>query len=84
MKSQRKQQNLPFAVFSSKYLTKIRIQLFIISHPLDLIHRIRIFGIACPSNFFAQIKRVEIALVFVIIKNLLKAELALFGSHYCK
>ena len=44
-------------------MTKIRIQLFVVSHPFDLIHRIRIFGIACPSNFFAQIKRVKIALV---------------------
>ena len=34
-----------------------------VSHPLDLIHRIRIFGIACPSDFFVQIKRVVIALV---------------------
>ena len=44
-------------------MTEIRIQLFVVSRPLDLIHRIRIFGIACPSDFFAQIKRVEIALV---------------------
>ena len=40
-----------------------RIQLFVVSHPLDLIHRIRDFGIACPSNFFVQIERVEMALV---------------------
>ena len=40
----------------------IRIQLLVFSHPLDLIHRIRIFGIACPSDFFVRIKRVEIAL----------------------
>ena len=26
-------------------------------------NRIRIFGIACPSDFFVQIKRVEIALM---------------------
>ena len=45
------------------YLTKIRTQLFVVSHPLDLIYRIRIFGIACVSDFFAQIKRVETALV---------------------
>ena len=37
--------------------------MFVVSHPFDLIHRIRIMGIACPSNFFVQIKRVEIALV---------------------
>ena len=37
-------------------------QLFVASHPLDQIHRIRIFGITCPRDFFAQIKRVEIAL----------------------
>ena len=39
-------------VISSGYLTKIRIRLFVVSHPLGLIHRIRIFGIACPSDFF--------------------------------
>ena len=47
----------------NRYLTKIRIQLFVVSHPLNLIHRICIFGIACPAIFFAQIKRVEIVLV---------------------
>ena len=44
-------------------MTKIRIQLFVVSHPFDLIYRFRIFGVACPSDFFAQIKRVEIAVV---------------------
>ena len=44
-------------------MTKIRIQLFIVSHLLDLIHRIHIFGIACQNDTFDQIKRVEIALV---------------------
>ena len=33
----------------------------VVSHPLNLIHRI--FGIARLSDFFAQIKRIEIALV---------------------
>ena len=44
-------------------MTKICIQLLAVSHPFGLIHCIRIFGMACPSDFFAQIKRVEIALV---------------------
>ena len=35
-------------------MTKIRIQLFVVSHPLDLIHRIRFFGIVCPSDFFCS------------------------------
>ena len=64
VKKKKKKKNLPVTVLSSRYLTKIRIQLFVVSHPFYLIHRIRIFGIACPSDFILlKSKRVEIAWV---------------------
>ena len=39
-------------ILNSRYLTQICVQQFVVNHPLDSIHRIRIFGIACPSDFF--------------------------------
>ena len=38
-------------------MTKICDRLFVVSHPLDLIHRIRIFDIACPNGFFCSNKK---------------------------